>query len=320
MIGQHRHRLDGFEPDNLLAFLALLGLLRALEVARPAWHPRAAWDVDTSPLRPLLQLREPVTRGAVCEAAIEGVRKLAKANDFGGKTKLKLSPSAARTRLAEAVHDAQNGDRHGAQLWSALVSDAAVKGKADAVERTPFCLLDVAQTSFLKTLAEVCSMEVLPRGDRHRHFLEALAKSLFDPWRREDDTPSFRWDPVEDSRHAYRWAAPTNEKQGVEHAANVLAAIGLPLLTVVPGQRNGQVHLRVVGGEASGGFSFAWPIWREATSLSTIRCLLLHPALRIAGALAHLGVHHVRITRRISPPGSKYMNFAVAHTEDAGAS
>ena len=27
----HRHRLAGLEPDNLLAFLALLGLLRALD-------------------------------------------------------------------------------------------------------------------------------------------------------------------------------------------------------------------------------------------------------------------------------------------------
>ena len=36
------HRLDGLEPDNLLAFLALLGLLRTLEggtcrVAATGW-------------------------------------------------------------------------------------------------------------------------------------------------------------------------------------------------------------------------------------------------------------------------------------------
>ena len=30
------YRLAGLEPDNLLAFLALLGLLRSLEEARPA--------------------------------------------------------------------------------------------------------------------------------------------------------------------------------------------------------------------------------------------------------------------------------------------
>ena len=35
-----RHRLEGLEPDNLLAFIALIGLLRALEAARPGAGPR----------------------------------------------------------------------------------------------------------------------------------------------------------------------------------------------------------------------------------------------------------------------------------------
>jgi hypothetical protein len=48
------HRLEGLEPDNLLAFLALLGLLRAIEVVRETWRPRAAWDLDAPPLRPVL--------------------------------------------------------------------------------------------------------------------------------------------------------------------------------------------------------------------------------------------------------------------------
>jgi hypothetical protein len=30
-----RRRLEGLEPDNLLAFLALLGLLQAIETSRP---------------------------------------------------------------------------------------------------------------------------------------------------------------------------------------------------------------------------------------------------------------------------------------------
>jgi hypothetical protein len=38
-----RIELKGLEPDNLLAFLALLGLLRALEAAQPGWRPRVGW-------------------------------------------------------------------------------------------------------------------------------------------------------------------------------------------------------------------------------------------------------------------------------------
>jgi hypothetical protein len=310
------HRLDGLEPDNLLAFLALLGLLRALETARPDWRPRAAWDLDSAPLRPFLKLQEPVSQKRVAEAARAGVRKLAQAHDFGGRSKLKLSAREARELLESSVDDALKGDGTRAALWSALVSDAAAKPKADAIDRTPFCLLDVAQTNFLKSLAAVVSLDALPGdGDREEHLLQAIARALFATWRREDDTPSFRWDPVEDSRHAYRWAAPTDEKQGVEHGANVLAAIGLPILTVVPQQRRGEVRLLTAGGEFSPDFSFAWPIWREPASLQSIRCLLLHPDMRTPGALAHLGLEEVRTTRRINAPGSKYQNFTLAHTE-----
>jgi hypothetical protein len=53
MTASSSHRLDGLEPDNLLAFLSLLGLLRTLETDdrdRPDHEkarPRAAWDIDT---------------------------------------------------------------------------------------------------------------------------------------------------------------------------------------------------------------------------------------------------------------------------------
>jgi hypothetical protein len=308
------HRLEGLEPDNLLAFLALLGLLRALEASSPDWHPRAAWQVDVAPLRPFLKLREPASPEMVAEAAAAGVRKLTKAYDFGGRSKLKLSPGEARELLMSTVDEAMEGDGTRAALWSALVSDAAARTKADAVHRTPFCLLDVAQTSFLKSLAEVISLAVLPgRGDRERQLLQSIAKALFAPWRRQDETPSFRWDPVEDSRHAYRWTAPADDKQGVEHGANVLAAVGLPVVTVVPSQRDREVRLQTVGVEVSAeGLSFAWPIWREPASLSGIRALLAHPDLRTQGALAHLGVDHVKVARRFTPPGSKYMNYSFA--------
>lgn len=74
-----RHRLEGLEPDNLLAFLALLGLLRALEATdrdhpegELLW-PRAAWDIDNPPLRPVLCLARHVTPRRVAEIAAQGV-------------------------------------------------------------------------------------------------------------------------------------------------------------------------------------------------------------------------------------------------------
>ena len=39
----NRLQLGGLEPDNLLAFLALIGILRAVQAARPNWQVRTVW-------------------------------------------------------------------------------------------------------------------------------------------------------------------------------------------------------------------------------------------------------------------------------------
>jgi hypothetical protein len=77
-----RHRLQGLEPDNLLAFLALLGLLRAIETSRPDWRPRATWDIDQPPLRPWLLIAEPATPEGIGQAAVEGATRLAEYYEF----------------------------------------------------------------------------------------------------------------------------------------------------------------------------------------------------------------------------------------------
>jgi hypothetical protein len=79
---QTRFRLEGLQPDNLLAFLALLGLLRALDTCRPDWRSRAAWDLNQPPLRPILTTVDPASEQAICDAASAGITQLAAVNDF----------------------------------------------------------------------------------------------------------------------------------------------------------------------------------------------------------------------------------------------
>lgn len=57
MTEMRTYRLAGLEPDNLLAFLALLGLLRSLQAVHPEWHPRARWATEAQLLRPELAAR-----------------------------------------------------------------------------------------------------------------------------------------------------------------------------------------------------------------------------------------------------------------------
>ncbi len=311
--------LEGLEPDNLLAFLALLGLLRTLEHQSPKWHSRVAWTIDDPPIRPLLSVSKRVTHEELCAVLASGLNDLSRRHDFDALKDLKLSPEAARERLQAAMV----GDRYTADLWASLTSDAALRerNKTYECEPTPLCLLfGQGRMHFMERLASVPRQPVPQRrtNDQPRMSISdatCLSEALFATWRRADSTPSFRWDPHEDVRHALRATDPTDAKtkSTTQHGANRLACIGLSVLTVAPWRpRGGGVRLRVLGGERSrdGSFSFIWPIWRLPISLAAIRSLLGHPGLRDQETRAALGVVECRRARRLSV--GKYMNFTRA--------
>lgn len=324
-----RHRLDGLEPDNLLAFLALLGLLRALEATdqknEPArkLHPRVSWSIDEPPLRPALHTARAATDEEIAEAAAEGLDVLARDHDFEGRADLNYPYREARRLLKETTASIARSGRGRADLLAALMSDAAVKEdrnpEAAPIDPTPLCLLfGQGHQHFLDRLAKVPAEPAPPpRGGRKAKIeltaAECLAEALFEPWRREDPTFSFRWDPEEDVRYALMAGDPTAAayKAGTQHGANRLAAIGLATLTLAPEMRAGRVRPAILGGEfGADGFSFAWPVWREPASLAAIRAMLGHPDLRKTDGLAHLGVEEVLVAKRISV--GKFMNFTRA--------
>lgn len=318
------HRLAGLEPDNLLAFLALLGLLRALEAtdrtreAANRLYPRACWSLDEPPLRPVLRLARPLTRDEVASEAARGIDLLTEAHDFGGRKDLNHTRREARDLLEQAA-DA-GADR--ATLLAALMTDAAIKDedKPDtaAIDPTPRCLLfGQGHQHFLERLARVPAESAPPPRGRGKKAVtltaaDCLAEALFAPWHRDDPTSSFRWDPEEDVRYALMAGNPTDPayKLGTQHGANRLAAVGLAALTLAPETRAGRVRPTLPGGAWKDGFSFAWPVWRDPAGLSAIRALLGHPDLREPDGLSHLGVEHVFTARRI--PVGKFMNFTRA--------
>ena len=310
------HRLDGLEPDNMLAFMALLGLLRTLEeAAHPGWRPRVSWTVDELPLRPRLHVAEEVADDAIVEAAAEGLAALVPRHDFEGLPDLTLLPGEAVGRL----RDAAGSDRYTADLWAALVSNAAITRDGKKVEPTPLCLMfGQGHQHFLARLASVPRQATPPKRGAGRNKseiseTECLHEALFAPWKRPDATDSFRWDPHEDVRYALRARDPTDArtKETTQHGANRLAAIGLSVLTVVPRYRSGKVRLSLLGGrERDGARTLAWPIWREPIGLAGIRALLGHPHLDDPRTRAALGVVEHRQTRRIS--SGRYTNFTRA--------
>lgn len=320
------HRLTGMEPDNLLAFLGLLGLLRALEADADQLRPRLSWSLDAPPLRPVLHLAKPLTRGQVAARAADGVALLAKAHDFDGRKDLNYSEGEARALLEDSGDDAAR-----AYLRSALLSDAAVKEAKGAtaaalIDPTPLCLLfGQGHQHFLDRLASVPAQPAVPPRGRGRSAVtvtaaDCLAEALFEPWHRNDPTFSFRWDPEEDVRYALMAGNPTDTayKSGTQHGANRLAAIGLAVLTVAPEVRAGRVRAAIPGGHWDRhGFSLAWPIWRPPASLAAIRNLLSHPDLRNPEQFAPMGIDGFMMARRISV--GKFMNFTRADWRGGGA-
>lgn len=324
------YRLEGLESDNLLAFLALLGLLRALEAAdrerpgRDQLRARAAWDIDTPPLRPRVFLFQRATTEELTAHVDRGLEILAAAHGFGGRKDLNQSRDECRALLSEAAMDAARDRRDRVDVLAALMTDAAIKDQKKAVvDPTPLCVLfGQGHQHFLERLASVPRDQATPSTGKGKNVVrvsssQCLADALFRPWHRSDLTFSFRWDPEEDVRYALLAGDPTDPlyQAGTQHGANRLAAVGLGALTLAPESRAGRVRPTVVGGKSeAAGFSLAWPIWRETATLSAIRALLAHPDLRKPGGLAHLGVDHVLVARRISV--GQFMNFSRARALD----
>ncbi len=271
---KRHHRLDGLEPDNLLAFMALLGLLRALETAQPNWRPRAFWDVANHPWRPVLTLVEPQTQAAVAAAAAEGVKALVHAHAVTGDDRnVRFQADAFRNRRTAADSD------QGAVL-DALSCDAAIKKdntkKDNTLWPTPFCFMfGQGHQHFLTRFREVPE-RVLPNLNSPPF----LAKTLFRVWTNKDPTDSFRWDPAEDRRYALRANDPSRDRTTTEHGANVLAAIALPLFPLFAVARRGEARVLSPSTHYDGSeIAFSWPIWTRAASLDGLRALLAHPAL-----------------------------------------
>lgn len=326
------HRLDGLEPDNLLAFMALLGLMRSLDAADRTepdslkLRARASFEIDVPPVRPMLHLVRPLEQFEIAEKVNQGISMLSRVHEFGGRKKLDYGSADARRLLEESVGCAAAGTRDRADLLASLMSDAAIKdGKnleAAPVDPTPLCLLfGQGHQFFLERLVTVpAELAPPPRGRGKKAIAvsaeDCIAEVLFAPWHRSDPTFSFRWDPEEDVRYALMAGNPTDAeyKTGTQHGANRLAAVGLAALTMVPETRAGRVRPNALGGfYKSGGFSFRWPIWIDPATLAAIRALLGHPEISKADSLSHLGVAYTLVARRISV--GKFMNFTRGRVE-----
>ncbi|HOM53821.1 MAG TPA: hypothetical protein PLE87_21390 [Phycisphaerae bacterium] len=295
------HDLHGLEPDNLLAFLAMLGLLRAIETARPVWAPRINWT--GVPPKARLQLATVTTRDDLLRATDEGIRALGPAFAFEQQD-LTFTAEEYRELFASA-----NSQTERVRVLAALGSDGALKRDSVSIEPTPLCVLfGQGHQHFLSRLGAVTARDASDG-------LEELARALFEEWQYADTGDSFRWDPIEDRRYAHQAGDPSvgTNKLGTVAGANRLAAIGFAEITTAPTQR-GLVTLGVSG--RRGECEVCWPIPSVPTRLVGYLALLEHPHLSQpdkAPLLKAYGVTAVARARRYQV--GKFFNFERARLQ-----
>jgi hypothetical protein len=294
------HELPGLEADNLLAFLALLGLLRALETVKPAWLPRVSWKGP--PWIGCLHLAEAVNESAVAKAAAHGVELLGAWFDVEGRKDVKFDRAEYRS-YARKLRDAPTS----AALAAALTAEVPVTRKGGLNAAPLVMMFGQGHQHFLERLTAVTRSDKQPPDMRGP---DKFAEALFQPWARRDDTDGFRWDPQEDQRYAMRFGDPSKEGAAVTvHGANRLAAVGFLSFPTAPGER----RMTVVGAfRDNQGWEFAWPIWSEPLSRCAIEAFLAHPNLLCGEpqTLRALGIQEVQCARRIS--NGKFMNVTRA--------
>ena len=306
------HRLEGLEPDNLLAFLALLGLLRALEAV--GWRPRVHWA--GLPLRPVLNLREAATPEQVAEKAAEGCATLTLDHDFGDEKDMTFDGARARELLEAACTPEASGC---SALLGSLFSEAALKDDGRILP-SPLCaMFGQGHQHFLTRLADV-PRGVLPKAMAKRRPLPNLnapiylKAALFEPWLRIDETDGFRWDPAENRRYAMRFKNPSGDAGRTVHGANRLASLGLAALPGAAVVRRRGMRFLTLGAELGpdGTLGISWPIWSRPASLAAIQAMLAHPGLVSGDAqgMRYLGVVERRRVRRVA--NGKFMNFTRA--------
>jgi hypothetical protein len=298
--------LPGLAADNLLAFLALLGLMRALEAARPEWRPRTSWSGP--PWRARLHIDVEADQEEIAGAADAGVVALGHAHTFDGRRNIDFTVEEFRAFAERSTKVAGPGDRNAADLAAALASEVNLRRDGNRVEGNALCAIyGQGHQNFLERLEKLGRAETKGNMGALK-----ISEALFEPWRYEDLAETFRWDPEEDRRYALGFADPSGQKIRTVAGANRLAAVGFPVFACAPSAK-GLKTLAVRRTRRE--IAVTWPIWTASLPLSVLRALLSHPALLAdtpaPEVLSPYGVRELMRAERIQT--GKYFSFEPAH-------
>lgn len=301
----HSCPLHGIESNNPLGFLAAIGTLRTLQLGRPDWTPKMSWSA-TDNWHPCLHTETPVSREDLITALHDTLRTAQGHSALDVGDDIKLTPNQFRDHYHQMSLQEPHRDPQSLRFLAALGSDALVDDQGQIQDTALRTMSGAGHQHFLRY------MRTLTAETNHTH----LEKALFERWRRDDPSPSMRWDPSDDRRYALRWKNPSDQSRGYAiktvRGANRLAIEALPLLpTAVEGAR-----LRTTGfsGTNSTNTFLTWPIWNAPLGCDSVASLIaLRELQRPApnrNKLAAMGVVEVYRSQRIRV--NKNRSFTVA--------
>lgn len=293
--------LSGLDGGNPLAFLAALGAVRSITLARPEWHPRLAWRMQAH-WTPVLGFAESVDESAFLDALATHLPHAPGREALALDDNIKFTQEAFRSHLQSAVAAENREAKHLVHMLTALASDALQNDAGLVPDSALRTMSGAGHQHFLKFMRQL-----IESTDR-----DHLHKALFKTWLRDDPQPSLRWDPNDDRRYALRWKEPSNDPIRTVRGANRLAIEALPLFTTTVVDND----LKTPGfkGRGMNDTYWTWPIWDPFVGIETARSLLTLKILKSAvteadfGNLSGMGIRQIFQSQRLTI--GKYRNFS----------
>ena len=249
-------KLSGLSThENFVSFLALLGMLRAIDADKPDWRPRVSWTGTI----PNLHTSTRVSENDIVRSTIRGLHAIYGKIDFHGKYKIEDF-----SKLAELTNCGV-GDDMAAALMVEKPESSTDDERSDRI--SPLCLR---------------------RGAGHLHFLDIanniatqeksdveIQRTLFGQWNYViAQKMSFCWDIHEHQPTSYNMACKDRKGSITSIGANILALAGFTAYTCVPVYN---MRRATVGCSVDRNTVF-WPIWKQPLSFFSITGILSHLA------------------------------------------
>ena len=263
-----RFKLRGLRADNLQAFLALLGVLRVVDLKRPKWRARARWRNEAAGGLAEIEIdADSVSESDFVVATAKGARKLLDS----------FVASITEIGAIETAETVVNINRKNPQ--------AAFVGVFAAPPPPP---MKKTKSPLFLSEKEYCHTKAVDLAElRERDYKAAL----WDDWSyARSDWGGLNWDPSDRREHA-RWHKDpkSDENFAVEKGGLALAICGWPsfmpapktkgkrqeIANTVPGWRAGMRQLRQGSAKAEKWQAdLSWPLWERFADLPEIEATL----------------------------------------------